>query len=182
MSYFNKFPLIKRNKETVVDITRRAKLSNSVTATQYLPYTIKEGLRPEDVAHLYYDDAELAWLVLLANNIIDPYTDWPKSQSNLDNYIRKQYATQADATGEAVITWAQNTSITDNIVHYKSKFVPDIKINHATYVANPTAEWQAVRVYDYEFQLNEKRRIISLFNRNFVNEIGELLEKRLNGQ
>ena len=182
MSYFNKFPLIKRNKDTVVDITRRAKLSNSITATQYLPYTIKEGLRPEDVAHLYYDDAELAWLVLLANNIIDPYTDWPKSQSNLDSYIRKQYATQAAATGEAVITWAQNTSITDNIVHYKSKYVPDIKINHATYVANPTAEWQAVRVYDYEFQLNEKRRIISLFNRNFVNEIGELLEKRLNGQ
>jgi hypothetical protein len=182
MSYFSKFPLIKRNKEDVVDITRRAKLSNSIASTQYLPYTIKEGMRPEDVAHLYYDDAELAWLVLLANNIIDPYTQWPKSQTNLDAFIMKEYETKSGTTGKEVITWAQNTSLTNNIKYYKSKYVPEIQINHATYTANPTSEWRVVRVYDYEFELNEKRRIISLFNRNYVDQIGEMLEKRLNGK
>jgi len=182
MSYFSKFPLTKRNKEHVVDITRRAKLSNSIANTNYLPYTVKEGMRPEDVAYLYYGDAELAWLVLLANNIIDPYTQWPKSQANLDAFIIKEYATQSGTTNEAVLTWAQNTSLTNNIKYYKSKFVSDIRINHATYTANPTSEWTPVRVYDYEFDLNERRRIVSLFNRDYVDQIGEMLEKRLNGK
>ena len=182
MSYFSKFPLVLRDKEYVVDITRRAKLSDSIANTNYLPYTIKEGMRPEDVAYLYYGDAELAWLVLLANNILDPYTQWPKSQANLDAFIMKEYETKSGTTNEAVITWSQNTSLTNNIKYYKSKYVPEIHINHATYTANPTSEWLPVRVYDYEFELNEKRRIISLFNRNYVDQIGEMLEKRLNGK
>jgi len=182
MSYFSKFPLVKRNGVTTLDITRRPKISKSISAYQYLPYTVEEGMRPEDVAFLYYDDAELAWLVLLANNIIDPYTQWPKSSGNLDAYIKKQYATASGTTGDAVIVWAQNTAITNNIKHYKSKFVSDVKINHATYTANPSAEWIPVRMYDYEFTLNENRRQITLFNKNYMGQISELLEKSLNGQ
>tara|TARA_R110000764_G_scaffold616_3_gene2361 strand:+ start:102 stop:650 length:549 start_codon:yes stop_codon:yes gene_type:complete len=182
MSYFSKFPLVTRNGVTTLDITRRPKISKSVSAYQYLPYTVEEGMKPEDVAFYYYGDAELAWLVLLANDVIDPYTHWPKSQPNLESYIKKQYATQSGTTGDAVLIWSKNTSITNNIKHYESRYVPDVKINHTTYVANPTAEFRPIRIYDYEFALNESRRQILLFNKNYMGDIESLLEKSLNGQ
>ena len=55
-------------------------------------------------------------------------------------------------------------------------------INHTTYVANPTAEFRPIRIYDYEFALNESRRQILLFNKNYMGDIESLLEKSLNGQ
>ena len=116
MSYFSKFPLTKRKDgNSVVDITRKGKLKVSNSGTAYLPYTVKEGEKPEDVAFYYYGDPELAWLVLSVNDIVDPYTQWPKTQSTFDEYIKKQYETQSGVTGRAVIEWTQNKTINTNI-------------------------------------------------------------------
>ena len=190
MSYFSKFPLTKRNDGySVIDITRKGKLKVSNSATAYLPYTVKEGEKPEDVAYYYYGDPELAWLVLSINDIVDPYTQWPKTQSGLDDYIIKQYETQSGTTGRAVLEWTQNTAITANIKWYESKYNSDVRINHKTYSASPqpdpaftASEWKVIRIYDYEFKLNEQQRQIQLFNRAYMDEITNLLERRLNGK
>ena len=190
MSYFSKFPLTKRKDgNSVVDITRKGKLKVSNSGTAYLPYTVKEGEKPEDVAFYYYGDPELAWLVLSVNDIIDPYTQWPKTQSTFDEYIKKQYETQSGVTGQAVIDWTRNTSITTNIKWYESKYNSDVQINHKTFSASPqpdpsfnASEWNPIRIYDYEFRLNEERRQIQLFNREYMGEISNLLERRLNGK
>ena len=192
MSYFSKFPLTKRNDgQSVVDITRKAKLkvSNSRSATAFLPYTVKEGEKPEDVAYYYYNDPEMAWLVLSVNDIVDPYTQWPKNQSAFDDYIKKQYETLSGTTGQAVIEWTQNTSITTNIKWYESKYNDNVKINHKTYSASPqpdpafnASEWNAIRIYQYEFRLNEERRQIQLFNSAYMGEITNMLEQKLNGK
>ena len=190
MSYFSKFPLTKRNDgHSVVDITRKGKLKVSNTATSYLPYTVKEGERPEDVAYYSYGDPELAWLVLSINDIVDPYTQWPKTQEALDDYIMKQYAEKSGTTGINVLNWSKNTGFTTNIKWYESKYNSNVRINHKTYVANPqpdpafnASEWNVIRIYDYEFKLNEQRRQIQLFNKAYMGEITNLLERRLNGK
>ena len=190
MSYFSKFPLtMRKDGKMVVDITRKAKLKVSNTATAYLPYTVKERERPEDVAYYYYDDPELAWLVLSVNDIIDPYTQWPKDQDSLNSYIIKQYESESGTTGRAVLNWSKNASITTNIKWYQSKYNNDVRISHKTYSASPQPdpafnanEWEPIRIYDYEFQLNEERRQIALFNRAHLGEISNLLEKKLNGE
>jgi len=190
MSYFSKFPLTKRKDGfDVVDITRKAKIKVSNSGTAYLPYTVKEGEKPEDVAYYYYDDPEMAWLVLSINDIVDPYTQWPKDQRSFNNYIIKQYEAQSGTTGQAVIDWTRNASITTNIKWYESKYNTNVRINHKTYSASPqpdpsfTAdEWNPIRIYDYEFRLNEERRQINLFNRAFLGQIDNLLEKNLNGE
>lgn len=137
MSYFKNFPTTTFNGSTVLDITRKAKFDSIVKdgALDYMSYTIEEGERPEDVAYYYYDDASLAWLVLLSNDILDPYTDWPKNQENLDKYIIAQYASKANATGQEVIEWTKNTNISSNIVHYQSQYDDEIKLNRASFVA-----------------------------------------------
>jgi len=189
MSYFSKFPLTKRKDgNSVVDITRKGKLKVSNSGTAYLPYTVKEGEKPEDVAFYYYGDPELAWLVLSVNDIVDPYTQWPKTQKGLEDYIMKQYAEQAGTTGRYVLDWSRNTTFTTNIKWYESKYNRNVQINHLTYVASPNpdpsfqaSEWNPIRIYDYEFRLNEERRQIQLFNKAYMGEIANLLERRLNG-
>jgi hypothetical protein len=201
MSYFSKFPQIKYNNADVLDLTRRVKLANATRAFNYYPYVVPEGFRPEDVAFEFYGDPEAAWLVLFSSEIIDPYTNWPKSQNNLDSFIRKEYVTQRDAavasgyTGNGekdVKIWTEDLTTNSNVLRYKSNRIREsvaggIYINNATYAAHVdagtlTSEWDAVRIYDHEFELNEDRRHIRLFKAEYLPELKILLEAKLNGK
>lgn len=181
MSYFTKFPRIDYNDSRVVDITRRVLITSEteLSTLDYAPYTVADGERPEDIANFYYDDPNLAYLVLLANNIVDPYTDWCKTQYDLEEYIKVQYADQANATGDAVLIWSQNNEIDDNIVYYESQFNSDIRISKRSYDANPNNEFKSVRVYEYESELNQNKRNIVLINRSFLSDIQDRIEKEL---
>jgi|TARA_B110000211_G_scaffold228567_1_gene285004 hypothetical protein len=201
MSYFSKFPQIKYNNADVLDLTRRVKLANATRAFNYHPYVVPEGFRPEDVAFEFYGDPEAAWLVLFSSEIIDPYTNWPKSQNNLDSFVRKEYVTQRDAavasgyTGNGkkdVKIWTEDLTTNSNVLRYKSNRIREsvaggIYINNATYAAHVdagtlTSEWDAVRIYDHEFELNEDRRHIRLFKAEYLPELKILLEAKLNGK
>ena len=184
--YFSAFPNTQFNGKDVLDITRKAnidKLSRS-NVLSYMNYRIEEEDRPEDVAFYYYDDPAYAWLVLAANDIVDPYTEWPKGSSALEEYIKAEYAEQAGTTGDGVIEWTKNTQIGTNIVHYQSHSDPDVRINRASYLNAGTqsrAEFYPVRVYDYEFNLNEDRRGIVLINKSLLPTIKDSLKSALNG-
>ena len=104
MSYFKEFPKVVINKQEVLDITRKVSLSSALkfTSLDYSNYSLQDGDTPEMIAHYYYDDVELAWLVLLSNDIVDPYTQWYKTQEQLEEYIKVQYETQSGTTGDAV--------------------------------------------------------------------------------
>ena len=106
MSYFKEFPKVVINKQEVLDITRKVSLSSALkfSSIDYSNYSLQDGDTPEMIAHYYYDDVELAWLVLLSNDIVDPYTQWYKTQEQLEEYIKVQYETQSGTTGDVEIT------------------------------------------------------------------------------
>jgi hypothetical protein len=56
-----------------------------------MEYSIKDGERPEHIAERVYGDPGYHWLILLTNNIIDPYHGWYMSGSALEEYIQKKY-------------------------------------------------------------------------------------------
>jgi hypothetical protein len=58
------------------------------------------------------------WLVLLANNMTDPYYDWPLSDEEFDQYFTDKYSSFSGRTGFDVIRWGQSTTRKDNIVYY----------------------------------------------------------------
>lgn len=207
--YFSHFPTSKFNGVELLDITRRFDLSAVAreSALTYMNYTVQEGERPEDVAYYYYDDPSYAWLVLLSNNIIDPYTHWPKSQDEFDKYLIDEYKTKSGRTGQEVIEWTKDRTIGTNIVEYRFKEDPSIITNRSSIVekpfvldnvynsdayqdtieANPDVSlfdfrngWYPVRIFDYEFQLNEARREIQLLNKSLLPQIKEQIETILN--
>ena len=100
MSYFRKnFPKVRYdtlgdgNRKTMIDITRAFKLRDEVKeqGTIFFNYIVKDGDRPDTIASKLYDQEDLHWLVLAANDIQSLYHEWPKTQPELDKYISKKY-------------------------------------------------------------------------------------------
>lgn len=118
--YFTHFKKIEYQGKQVRDITNRSKIRDDLLADPfiYLPYTIADGEKPETVAQLYYGSVDDTWLVLLANNITDPYYDWPLSDEEFDQYFIDKYSEFSGRTGFDVIRWGQNLNARDNIVYY----------------------------------------------------------------
>jgi len=151
----------------------------------YYKYSIEDGERAEDVANFYYDDPFYVWLVYFANDIVDPYTQWPMTYENFSKYFRKKYASNA-GSGTDPIAWGQNTLITDNIIHYKNEDTLDI-ISKDTYTRAQTfdsdfvaGDWTAVRYFDYELDLNEQKRNILLVNDRYKTTAYENLRRLIN--
>ena len=117
--YFENFPTIQYQGKTVRDITRRNRFTSQVSNNPllFLPYTIKEGERPEDIAYRYYGSVEYTWLVYLANKVIDPYHNWPLPEKDFHNYLIKKYEEQSGRTGYDVVDWTRNDN-DENIIYY----------------------------------------------------------------
>jgi hypothetical protein len=118
--YFENFPIIDYNGKKIRDISRRNTFIKNVSTNPlvFLPYTIRDGERAEDIAQFYYGSTDYVWLVYLSNNIVDPYHQWPKSENELNDYIIAKYAEQSGKTGNDVIDWATDQDNEGNIVYY----------------------------------------------------------------
>lgn len=81
-------------------------------------YTIQDGDTPETIAHDYFGDANFHWVVLLANNILNIYKDWPRSSKHFEEYLYDKYRTQIDSdtflTNEQVYELVSFAGSTDN--------------------------------------------------------------------
>lgn len=118
--YFSKFPNIQYQNAFVKDITRKSKFVDKYLSDPkvFLPYTVQEGERPEDIAYYYYGTVDGTWLVLLANNIIDPYFDWYMDEEQFNKYLIEKYRDESGKEGFEVIDWTKNQTIQDNVAFY----------------------------------------------------------------
>lgn len=118
--YFENFPIINYGGKRVRDITRRASFVRAVSNNPYVyyPYTVKENERAEDIALDYYGSVEYVWLIYMANNIIDPYYEWPMDTQTFNDYLVSKYTAQSGEVGEDVIDWTKNPNIDTNVLFY----------------------------------------------------------------
>jgi hypothetical protein len=75
----------------VTDIFKRFKFldrfKNSIRF--YQDYYIRDNESPEHVALKFYGDVHWSWLVLLFNEILDPFFDWPISDEEIELWAQK---------------------------------------------------------------------------------------------
>ncbi|MGY8864607.1 MAG: baseplate wedge protein 53 [Methylophagaceae bacterium] len=123
MKYFENFPIIEYEGRRVRDISRRSSFVRALSNNPYIyyPYTVSEGERAEEVAHFYYGSVDYVWLVYMANNIIDPYHEWPMDPQTFNDYIVEKYTEESGEVGEDVIDWTRDPSNDDNIIFYVKK-------------------------------------------------------------
>ena len=103
MTYFDRFPLIRYDiskngsERLVTDILRRIAFRDRLItqASLFNDYAVKDGETPEMVAERIYGSPSFHWIVLLFNEIIDPYLEWPMSDNQLIDYLDKKYPGKA---------------------------------------------------------------------------------------
>ncbi len=119
MRYFDNFPTIDYEGYKVKDITRRTNFTQIVASNPalYLPFTIKEGEKAENIAEYYYGSTDYTWLVYLSNNILDPYHEWPMAEAEFNAYLVEKYGEESGRVGEDIVDWTREDN-GDNIIYY----------------------------------------------------------------
>jgi hypothetical protein len=163
MSYFNQLPKTKFLNQDIVNLATGIKLHKLIKndAFALLNYAIKDGESPDTVAFNYYSDPSYAWLVLLSNNIIDPYFQWPLSVYDFEQFINKKYGS---------IPAAQATTI-----HCEHN-TKDITVSaDSLTVSNgvSSGDYTAVDAYAYWDKVNENRKFIKLVNSSYLPAVAE---------
>ena len=119
--YFNFFPSTEYANTIVTNLISKVKFDQSVQKNLaiFYPYTVEQGERPDQIAARYYDNPELDWLIYLANDIMDPYYDWPLSQNQLYEYLSAKYGSIAIAQSK-ILFYRNNYASDDTALNISS--------------------------------------------------------------
>ena len=158
---------------SVTNIMKRVKFKPSVLEdiSNYYPYYVKEGERPDIIAHAQYGNIGYAYLIMLINDIQDPNFDWPLSSQIFEKFIINKYGSVTLAIA-GVKNYYQ--IIRAEVARTgTSERVPEVKfaVDETTYDALDTADRSTLTDYDYEVELNDAKREIRLINPAFVQDI-----------
>lgn len=155
----------KLNDSTVAtkDIFRRVGLDRRVNSTLAIEsYYVKDGETPDIISNNLYGSSNYHWVILIVNDIVNYYEEWPKNQNEIFEYTEAKYGV-GNATADHHYRLKSDTSI---IVDY------DVDA-----IAEGTIE--AVSNIDFEIGLNQEKRQIfvlkSEFLAKFVNNYKSLM-------
>lgn len=183
-----RFPISDKQYVLAKNIFRKYKIRERSfqSSVFFNKYTIEDGERLDTIAAKVYGSSEYDWVIMLTNNIVDPYSDLPIRDSNLYDFVVEKYDNPEgvhhyetkevkDSLGRVVLKEG---------LHVDSTFynAPAYEYNNnGTFVSVPGNTVSIpVTNYQYEVSLNEKRREIFLLRpellERFVNEFENINE------
>jgi len=183
MFYFRPFPTIKyRLPNTTVsvnatNITKRFAVHNFLNNAKvsYDQYLLQDGDRPDTVAYQYYQDQTLDWLVLLVNEIHDPYFQWPRTYEQFNSYLRDKYGSveytmRTNHHYEQIIRLDNviNDEGTQRIIKEKT-----LVVDYDTYVTLIDSQRKSISIFEHEYNINENNKNIYLLDLNYTMVIKE---------
>ena len=191
MRYFNSIPKISTsdnngNSIVLTNLLARVDIKQSLlrNPSLFYQYDLQEGDTPEIVAAKYYGDSYRYWLVLFANETMDPEWDWPLSSSQFDAYLKDKYGNISYTTSTTkeyrkTVSTIESTTLEESI--------ETIVIDETTYnglatgttsqtfgsgaTVTQTVTKSEVSIYDYELEKNESKRKIYIINSIFTSQI-----------
>jgi hypothetical protein len=196
MQYFDTLPKIINidstgNSKVMTNLLARASVIPEILKDPLLYYTydIQEGDTPEIIAHKYYGDSYRYWIVLFANELLDPQWDWPMTSMVFEQYLADKYPStnvysEIEYYEKVITQYDVNTQTTTvNKVRIDEDVYNGLPVTQtATYTlptgpVTITTDRNAVSIYDYELSLNEAKRNIKILNSNYVGEMENQLKK-----
>ena len=209
MSYFKHFNYINYSfpdgkSRFFKNLSIRLNLKDEVIRkdTRFSKYYINDGETPDIISAKTYNKSDYHWCILLANNITNMYTQWPKTSQQLEDHLVKKYQTQRNQSGDKVVlsrlktlefinfTGSPSNNYEDSDgsgVIYRPRHFVDIEENIYSFetasgeyrdaynrlLVRPTLT--PVSYFTHEFNINEKNRTIALPSINLI----EQMEKEL---
>ena len=171
MTYFDMFPNIYYSakgdgKFTIMkDLLARVKLianvKDNILGFDY--YDVKDGETPEMIAHKYYGDVNLHWTILVVNDVIDYYEDWPMSVQRFEQFVKDKYDNPQGIHHYEISQTSGDTTVKI-----------DVGMNTTEY---PSAT--AISNYQYEDSLQEKKRQIRLIGTRYIDSFVKEFESKM---
>ena len=152
-TFFSTYPKTVINNRLITDLTARAAIRQKYSdrLSIYYPYAMQEGDTPEIIASKYYGDPERHWIVMLANDTINPFFDFALDYQVFEKYLNDKYKDEANSVNQwANSTWrgeyvnitnryfVANTVVVSNTAfictteHTPTVFLDDLKKNYWT--------------------------------------------------
>jgi len=178
MSYFNRFQLIgydiegkedQLNVKPITNILQRVRMKMDFIKNRvlYVDFSITDGDTPESISYDYYGTSGLHWIVLFAQQITNPYYEWPLTYYDLNRYVDKKY-------GSTKLDPHHYEDTDGNIVNE-----PGTPIGNGTTDVYGNAT--TISNMKYEELENDKRRLINLIKPEYTGgiekELSNLLSK-----
>ena len=124
----------------------------SKTNQKYLiDYTIRDGETASSIMTKLFEKADLDWLLMLINEKVDPYHDWPLNYDELNNYMIDIYG----------------LTHLDDVHHY---------VDADNLIVNDGINTTPVSNRDYEYTENDRKRRIKIPTEEFVRVFTEIYE------
>lgn len=141
-------------------------------------YNIPGDESPYQVSQRIYKTPDYEWVILLTNNITNVYTQWPLTQVQLQDRMRRKYGTKLAENHH----WETKEVIFEGVQIVKPGLIverdyavrrPDGQIIAGNILVRPVSN------YEYEYELNEKKRTIYLLDPAVINAFINQMEKAL---
>ena len=157
----------------VTNIMKRISFKPSVIEdiSDYYPYRVNDGERPDTISYQKYGTVAYAYLIMLVNDIYDPLFDWPLTSQQFEKYLTSKYGSVSTAMG--------TTKYYYQIVRAEvartgtSERVPAVKfiVDQTAYDALDEGDRSTQTQYEWEDELNDNKRDIKLINAAFIQDI-----------
>jgi len=178
--YFDGFPKIEYDvnkdgsRSVVVDILKRFTPLSAVLKRGkiYFDYDVKDGEKPEDVAYKIYGKVDYHWIIMMFNERLDPYFQWPLDYDQFGEYLVGKYGSMEESTQTVhhyEYIWQQRSVRYDGLVIPERSLVCD----EETYLTLADFERRVVYNYDWEYNRNEELRHIQILDGAYINQILE---------
>ena len=147
-------------------------------------YIIVADERPDNIARSFYGEAEYDWLVLLSNNILNFYEEWPLSQKSFDEFLIEKYGSYDKINAAKHYKSREVTNSKGIRILEKDLIVPE---NYSVTFFDDGLKREVTKSgitipvtnLDYENELQEEKRNIFLINPQYLRLVTDQLKDLL---
>ena len=173
---------------TVKNLFKRGNLADDIfqDLTIFTKYEIKGDDRPDNVANKVYQDPDLDWVILLANNIINIQSEWPMPQRDFDRYLLDKYETYEKLNEIHHYETLECKNLVGAVVVPKGLWVEsDYSVTYYDWYAGAEMTKSSsdivvsVTNYEYEDNLENEKRNIYLLKARYLNIIKDDLKEMM---
>jgi len=150
--FFAQFPTLQYDvtgsgeEKLVTDILKRIRVHSNTLDNKviYEKYEWEDVDRVDIIAHRFYGDSQLHWVIILINKTLNPFFGFPMSQQELIKFVNSKYGSLSD------------------IHHYEND--DGFQVNSTEVGANPITN------LEHETTLNDAKRSIKILKPEFITD------------
>lgn len=193
MSFFKKYPLIayelNGNRYAVKDILRRTYFTSEIKpySNLYNEYNVPDGGTPESVSLSLYKTPYYHWVIMMFNQINNPYFDWPLQQIDLDVYCKEKYGkhTSGARSGEYIMFETRHYEIDNLIIGQVNDWIKNswtVPPQPVQLTGQVDQLSYPVTFYEYENDINDEKRKIKILKPELLGDFVRQFEAKINVQ